>query len=100
MMHEKALSYEYSKMALGVTLSLHFLLFLGNIIWFYPRSLGYLVSGSWSHKNYFIFEKELKVRWIGTRRGSVGAWRKYNKNIFGFEVVLNNEKHNSNTNKK
>lgn len=36
MMHEKALIYEYSKIALGVTLSLHVLLFLGKCYLFLP----------------------------------------------------------------
>jgi hypothetical protein len=42
----KALIYENSRISLGVTLSL----FLNSIIWFPPRYLGYLVSGSSSPK--------------------------------------------------
>jgi hypothetical protein len=59
----QALAYEYSRMTLGVILLLLLCLFLcmfgwlvlKNSIWFYPMSLGYLVSDSWSLKQWWVW---------------------------------------------
>jgi hypothetical protein len=50
---EKVLLYEYRRISLGVIL-LIFFFFLTSSVWFYPRSLAYLVSG-------FYFPKQSKV---------------------------------------
>jgi len=47
---EKDTGYEYSRILLGIILSLIFIFFKSSSIWFYPRSLGYLVTGSKSLK--------------------------------------------------